>query len=102
MAPAALFFAAPSPARVAPLYDPVLVRIGHVCSWDNGCIGRQLTAMESALSYVDRKSPPAARVHACNRNASRGRNRVDWIGFNNCIRNRALQPSVQPQPRTRR
>ena len=80
----------PLPARVPPLRDPVLIRIGMLCRWENACIGRQLTAMEKALSYVQRKSPSASRVQACNRNASRGRDRVDWIGFNNCIRNKRI------------
>ena len=86
----ALLGAAPLDARVAPLRDPVLIRIGMICRWDNGCIGRQLTAMEKALDFVRTKSPPPSRVQACNRNASRGGQRVDWIGFNNCIRNRKI------------
>ena len=87
---AALFGAAPLHARVAPLRDPVLIRIGLICRWDNGCIGRQLTAMDKALTFVRTKSPPPSRVQACNRNASRGGERVDWIGFNNCIRNKKI------------
>jgi hypothetical protein len=30
------------------------------------------------------------RIHACNRNASRGSGKVDWIGFYNCIRNKRI------------
>jgi hypothetical protein len=74
-------------ARRPPLRDPVLIRIGVLCRWERSCIARQQSAMASALRYVNRKSPPTARIHACNRNASRGLDRVDWVGFDNCIRN---------------
>ena len=89
-ATAALSCATPLHARIAPVHNPILVKIGLICRWDNGCIGDQLQAMSAALDYVERKSPPTTRIHACNRNASRGRNRVDWIGFNNCIRNKRI------------
>jgi hypothetical protein len=74
-------------ARRPPLRDPVLIRIGILCKWERSCIARQQSAMAAALRYVNRKSPPTARIHACNRNASRGLDRVDWVGFDNCIRN---------------
>lgn len=77
-------------ARPPPIRDPVLMRIGVICRWENECIGLQLRAMSAALNYVQRKSPPRARLRACNRNAARGRDRVDWIGFNNCIRNKRM------------
>lgn len=84
----ALFGAAVSAAaRRPPLRDPALIRVGILCRWERGCMQKQQSAMTSALRYVDRKSPPVARIHACNRNASRGVDRVDWVGFNNCIRN---------------
>jgi hypothetical protein len=50
----------------------------------------QQSAMAAALRYVERKSPPPLRIHACNRNASRGSGKVDWIGFYNCIRNKRI------------
>jgi hypothetical protein len=78
---------AASAARRPPLRDPVLIRIGVLCRWERSCIARQQSAMASALRYVNRRSPPTARIHACNRNASRGMDRVDWVGFDNCIRN---------------
>ena len=72
-------------ARVAPLYDPVLLNMGIVCQWNERCIGKQRRAMKSALNYV-RKHGVAWKVQVCNRNAARNGTRKDWIGFNNCIR----------------
>lgn len=83
----ALLLPVPSAARRVPLRDPVLIRIGILCQWERACVARQRSAMASALRYVERKSPPKARIRACNRNASRGADRVDWLGFYNCIRN---------------
>lgn len=83
----ALLGAASSAARKPPLRDPVLIRIGILCRWERTCVRQQQTAMASALRYVDRKSPPQRRIDTCNRNASRGSDRVDWVGFYNCIRN---------------
>jgi hypothetical protein len=60
---------------------------------------QQRTAMKHALGYVAAEKPPQWKVHLCNRNASRGGVRVDWIGYYHCIRNSALKP---PPPRTRR
>jgi hypothetical protein len=78
---------APAPGRRAPLHDPVVTRIGLICRWERTCIQAQRAAMLAALDFVDRRNPPLARVHICNRNASRGLGRVDWVGFYNCIRN---------------
>ena len=86
----ALLGAASSAARTPPLRDPVLIRIGILCRWERSCMRQQQAAMASALRYVERKSPPQRRIHACNRNASRGSDRVDWVGFYNCIRNRRV------------
>jgi hypothetical protein len=83
-------------AAPAPLYDPAFLNIGLVCRWDGRCIDKQKQAMKRALKYVKTSSPPTWRVHVCNRNASRGRDRTDWIGYDNCIRNAALRP---PPPR---
>jgi hypothetical protein len=85
-----------------PLYDPVLLNIGMVCRWDNRCIERQKSAMNRALKYVARAHPPSWRVQQCNRNAARGRLRVDWIGYDNCIRNAALRPQPQKRVQKRR
>jgi hypothetical protein len=75
-----------------PLYDSTGLNIGFNCRWQQRCIAEQQRAMKRSLAYVKRRQPPAWRVQLCNRNASRGRNRVDWVGFNNCIRNAALRP----------
>ncbi len=75
----------------APLYDTAALNIGINCQWQQRCMANQQRAKKRALSYVKKKQPPVWRIHLCNRNASRGRNRVDWVGFDNCIRNAALR-----------
>ena len=75
----------------APLYDSVGLNIGLNCRWERRCIAAQTHAMHRALGYVRTHHPPQARIHLCNRNATRGRFRTDWIGFDNCIRNSALK-----------
>jgi hypothetical protein len=77
--------AAAAQAR-APLFDSTRLNIGLNCRWERRCIDSQTRAMNRALAYVRLKHPPQARIHLCNRNAARGRFRVDWIGFDNCIR----------------
>lgn len=77
-------------ARV-PLYDSVSLNIGLNCQWQRTCIAAQQRAMTRALSYVRTQRPPRSKIHLCNRNASRGHNRVDWVGFDNCIRNASLR-----------
>lgn len=78
-------------ASPAPLHDSVRLNIGLNCRWEQRCIAAQTRAMHRALDYVRYRHPPAALIHLCNRNASRGRSRTDWVGFDNCIRNRALR-----------
>ena len=80
----------------APLADPVALNIGLSCQWAQPCIKKQTKAMNRALKYLKSEDPPSWRLAMCNRNASRKRNRVDWVGFNNCIRNAELRP---PPPR---
>ena len=80
----------------APLADPVSLNIGLSCQWQQPCIKKQTKAMNRALKYLKNEDPPSWRLAMCNRNASRKRNRVDWVGFNNCIRNAELRP---PPPR---
>ena len=75
-----------------PLYDPVFLNIGLACRWAGRCMDRQKDAMKRALKFVRKQNPPTWRVHLCNQNASRRRQRVDWIGFDHCIRNEALRP----------
>ena len=81
--------------RRPPLMRPEILNIGFVCRWEAGCIKRQEQAMNRALKYVRKYRPPAWKVQLCNRNASRGRSRVDWIGMSNCIRNPTLRPPVR-------
>jgi hypothetical protein len=73
-----------------PLYDSVSLNIGINCRWERKCIAVQQSAMHRSLSFVQARRPAPARIHMCNRNASRGRYRVDWVGFDNCIRNSSL------------
>lgn len=85
---ALLSFATPAGAfAAAPLYDPVLLNVGLNCQWERTCQRRQLKAMASARKFMARAHPPLWRVHLCNRNAQRGTARIDWVGFNECIRN---------------
>ena len=86
-------------ARPAPLYDPVGLNIGLICQWQWQCMQKQNKAMARALKYVRSKNPPAWRIQACNRNASRKRQRVDWVGYDHCIRNSKLRAAVAPAPR---
>jgi hypothetical protein len=77
---------------LAPLYDPVTLNVGISCQWQRTCERRQLEAMTRARFYVATARPPVWRIQLCNRNARRGTARVDWIGFDNCIRNLNLRP----------
>lgn len=77
----------------APLYDPVMLNIGINCQWQQSCERRQLRAMASTHRLMATTRPPLWRVHLCNRNAARSPVRIDWVGFNNCIRNTSLRPT---------
>jgi hypothetical protein len=90
--------AAPRPA----VRDPVSYNIGASCRWQKRCIAQQREAMKAALNYVGTQRPPFWRIELCNRNARRVGHRVDWIGFNNCIRNAALRPPVVPAAKKKR
>jgi hypothetical protein len=94
--------AAAAPARLErpPLYDPVMLNIGFICQWEHRCMVMQNGAMTRSLKYVRKRQPPSWRVEQCNRNAARKRQRVDWVGFENCIRNPVLRGPV-PMARTR-
>lgn len=78
---------------VAPLYDPVALNVGINCQWQQSCERRQLKAMKQARQFIAKTHPPMWRIHLCNRNARRTAARVDWVGFNACIRNARLAPS---------
>ena len=90
-----------SAAAVTPghLGDPVMLNIGLLCQWQQSCITAQKSAMNKSLKYVAKYQPPQWRIHLCNRNASRVRSRVDWIGFDHCVRNEALRPPPPPSPK---
>jgi hypothetical protein len=94
----ALIGAGPQAPAMAPLYDPVVLNIGINCQWQQSCERRQRSAMMHAAQFIAAKHPPLWRIHLCNRNARRGPDRVDWVGFNGCIRNSELPP---PPPRRR-
>ncbi len=74
------------------LDDPVTLNIGFVCQWQQRCMALQKKAMKRSLKMVRKEQPPTWRIEMCNRNASRNRYRVDWVGFENCIRNTTLRP----------
>ena len=94
-----LGLAAPAGApAAAPLYDPVTLNIGLSCQWQQRCISQQTRSHKRALKYVSKYKPPTWRIHLCNRNAARRRGRVDWTGFDGCIRNAALRPPPPPPP----
>jgi hypothetical protein len=86
----------------APITDASALNIGLNCQWQQKCIRNHQSAQKRALKYVEKYKPPAWRVQLCNRNAGRGRLRVDWVGFNHCIRNPDLRPPPPPPPRKRR
>jgi hypothetical protein len=92
------FSAAAAAPAAAPLYDPVKLNIGLSCQWQQRCISQQSKSQKRGLKYVRKYKPPTWRIHLCNRNAARRRGRVDWTGFDRCIRNTALQPPPPPPP----
>ena len=100
----ALCFAAHSAAaraadQLPPLRNPAVLNIGFVCRWQDRCIQKQQKAMGHALKYVAKVQPAAWKIQLCNRNAGRNGTRVDWVGFNNCVRNPNLRP---PPPNARK
>ena len=85
----------PSAAKLPPLHDPVFLNIGFVCQWQERCIQRQQRAMKKAIGYTRKYKPPGWKIHLCNRRAVQRRSgRIDWISYNNCIRNPAVQRST--------
>ncbi|HEY1144642.1 MAG TPA: hypothetical protein VGE68_11510 [Sphingomicrobium sp.] len=83
--------AVPTVAKLPPLHDPVFMNIGFVCQWQNECIDRQQKAMKRALAFTKKYDPPSWKIHLCNRRAVQRRSgRIDWISYNNCVRNPAL------------
>jgi len=89
-----LLFSPAGPSTAArPILDGIGLNIGISCQWQTRCMAQQHRAMRRALDYVARSHPPQWRIQLCNRNASRGGGRVDWSGFDHCIRNGALKPA---------
>ena len=82
---------------IGQLGDPVMLNIGLNCRWAQGCMWAQKSAMRKSLKYVDKYDPPEWRIHLCNRNASRSSARVDWVGFDRCVRNETLRPPPPPK-----
>uniref|UniRef100_UPI003784C52B hypothetical protein n=1 Tax=Sphingomonas daechungensis TaxID=1176646 RepID=UPI003784C52B len=79
-------------AKLPPLRDPVFLNIGFVCQWQESCMSKQQKAMKRAVDFTRKTNPPTWKIHICNRRAVQRRSgRVDWISYNNCIRN----PNVQ-------
>jgi len=90
---AVLAFAGASEGRAtAPLYDPVALNIGISCEWQQKCEQKQRKALAAARKYIAATNPPVSKIHLCNRNAQRSTSRIDWVGFNSCIRNPRLSP----------
>ncbi|HEY6047938.1 MAG TPA: hypothetical protein VIV07_02715, partial [Sphingomicrobium sp.] len=91
-AAAALVSTPPNTPVGAPIYDAAALNIGINCQWQMRCMSAQRHAMKHALKFVAKYRPPSSRVAQCNRNASRqrGGTRVDWVGFNSCVRNAAI------------
>ena len=88
-------------ARAPVLHDAVALNIGVNCQWQARCMAQQRRAMGQALSYIAKARPPQWRVQLCNHNASRGGNRVDWIGLDHCIRNARLKAPAPTRGRRR-
>ena len=79
-------------ARAPLIRNPTLLNIGYICRWHNACMNRQERAMDRAIRYVRKNDVPAWKIQLCNRNAAKGRSLVDWVGYNNCVRNSKLKP----------
>ena len=75
----------------APIYDPIALNIGINCQWQQSCERRQIGAMNAARTYMARAHLPLWRIHLCNKNSRRSPARIDWVGFNACIRNPHLR-----------
>ncbi len=98
LASAPLLADAQEARAAAPLYDPIVLNIGVNCQWQPRCEKQQHGAMKDAHRFIAHEHPPLWRIQLCNKNARRGAARIDWIGFNDCIRN----PSLGPLARRRR
>lgn len=84
-------FVGPDARALARKAHPVVQNIGSLCRWQKQCMAIQHRSMQSALSFVSSTRLPMWRVHLCNRNAARASNKIDWVGFDACIRNKKLK-----------
>jgi len=94
----ALISVAPEAGATAPIYDPISLNIGINCEWQQRCQRQQTKAMNDARKFIAAYEVPLWRIQVCNKNARRGPARLDWVGFNSCIRN----PQLIPPPTTKR
>ena len=78
-------------ASRAPVRDRLALNIGINCRWEPQCIRTQQFGRRDAVQYIRRYNPPRWRIAQCRRNARRYGNRLDWTGFNNCVRNAAIR-----------
>jgi hypothetical protein len=92
-------FVASEAHATAPIYDPVTLNIGINCQWQQRCQRQQTKAMNDARKFIAAYEVPLWRIQVCNKNARRGPARLDWVGFNSCIRNPALVPPATTKRR---
>ena len=81
------------PTRVGVIH-PVVRNINLLCKSQSSCTQRQWRAMQNAFAFMREKRPPVWKIEQCNRNAAKQRSRIDWIGFNNCIRNPKIKAPI--------
>ena len=81
-------------ARRVPAIHPVVRNINLLCKSQSACVQRQWRAMQNAFAFMRAKRLPVWKIEQCNLNAAKQRTRIDWIGFNNCIRNPKVRPKV--------
>ena len=88
-------FIAPNGAEARMQSHPVMGNIASICRWQRACIARQEIAMRQALFFVGQRQTSVRKVELCNRNAARRNRGVDWVGFNNCVRNPKVKPRLR-------
>ena len=67
------------------------LNIGVNCQWQSRCMEPASTAMKRALNYVAGEASAAVASSTVQPQCGRGGYRVDWIGFDHCIRNKSLR-----------
>jgi len=78
--------------NASPLRDSASLNIGILCRWEPRCIDLQQRERARVLTYVRQSKLSAWRLALCDKNARRGHERRDWIGYSNCIHNPKLRP----------